>query len=111
MRGGGGGGVEERDIWDGRRRPGRGGNCLTISIHFKLMKCVHFIFFTGSTEAGECCKAYTDIAGNYHSVQWCPNYCCGTVLIGYLSCCDNAARQAPADERLGFCELWWKNHV
>lgn len=63
-----------------------------------------------STEATECCLAYNDVLGNYHSAQWCDDYCCGTTLVG-LTCCDSSLLRAPADDRADFCVLWWGRNV
>ena len=65
---------------------------------------------TGSVSAGECCDSYYDLVGDYHPTQWCDNYCCGNSDVK-LYCCDSAILEAPDDDRLGFCELWWSNHV
>lgn len=78
-----------------------------------VLVCVVINLYVCDVFAGECCRSYTDITGDFHSPQWCSDFCCydpSTLGLTYY-CCESTVLQAPDDMRDSFCVQWWAAHV
>ncbi|KAL3879115.1 hypothetical protein ACJMK2_031428 [Sinanodonta woodiana] len=70
------------------------------------------ILSAGLANAGECCRAYTDVTGENHPAQYCSNFCCYEFL--KYDCCDNELlhQAAIANGQVdSFCAAWFESHV